>query len=113
MKEMVCIICPKGCHIGIDPETLAVTGNTCEKGEQYARDEITHPLRTVTSTVRITGGIHPRLPVRTDSPVPKESMSDIMNVLHAFTASAPVKRGDILIDNIAGTGANIIASRDM
>jgi CxxC motif-containing protein len=113
MKEMICIVCPRGCHINIDESTLTVQGNSCEKGCEYAKNEIVAPKRTVTGSVGISGGIHPRLAVRTDRAVPKEKMFEIMAALHAFTANSPVKRGEILIEDVCGTGANVISSRDM
>ena len=113
MKEMVCIVCPRGCHLKIDEETLKVTGNFCPRGEEYAKNEITNPVRTLTGSVDIVGGIHNRLAVRTDRAIPKDKMFDVMDELHKFTAHAPVKRGQVLIENVCGTGANVIASRDM
>ncbi len=113
MKEMICIVCPRGCHISVDEQTLKVSGNTCPKGEEYGKNEVTSPMRTVTGSVGIKGGIHPRLAVRTDRAVPKEKMFEIMEVLHSFTTTSPVKRGQVLIENVCNTGANIISSRDM
>lgn len=113
MREMVCIVCPRGCRLKVDETTLEVTGNTCPRGAEYGRAEVTHPTRTVTGTVAVTGGIHPRLSVRTDRPVPKEKMFEVMAALHGFTAHAPVKRGETLIAHVCGTEANVIATRDM
>lgn len=113
MREMVCIVCPRGCHLKIDEETLKVTGNFCPRGEEYAKNEITNPVRTLTGSVGIVGGVHRRLAVRTDRAIPKDKMFDVMDELHRFTAKSPVKRGEVLIENVCGTGANIIASRDM
>ncbi len=113
MKELICIICPRGCHLQVNEETLAVSGNSCEKGEEYGKTEVSSPMRTVTGSVAVKGGIYTRLAVRTDKAVPKDKMFDIMEELHHFTAYAPVKRGQILIENICNTGANIISSRDM
>ena len=113
MKELVCIVCPKGCHLQVDETTLKVTGNSCPKGEEYGKTEIASPMRTVTSSVAIEGGIHPRLAVRTDKAVPKSKIFDIMKVIHSHKAVSPVKRGDVLIENVCETGANVIASRDM
>ena len=78
MKEMICITCPKGCHLQIDEETLAVTGNGCPRGVIYAQNELTNPKRTVTSTVAITGSFLPRCPVRTSAPIPKALMTDLV-----------------------------------
>ena len=97
----------------IDETTLETQGNTCPRGEEYAKNEIVSPMRTVTGSVGIAGGIHPRLAVRTDRAVPKSKMFEIMDALHACKVQAPVKRGDIIIENVCGTGANVIASRSM
>ena len=113
MREMICIVCPRGCHLKVDESTLEVTGNSCPRGAEYGKNEVTHPMRTVTGSVRVEGGIHPMLAVRTDKAVPKEKMFDIMEELHRFTAKSPVKRGETLISNVCGTGADIIASRNI
>jgi len=113
MKEMICIVCPRGCHLKVDEQTLEVTGNFCPRGAEYGKNEVTHPMRTLTGSVAIVGGMHARLPVRTDRPIPKEKMFEVMNALHSFTATAPVARGQVLIENVCSTGADIIASRDM
>lgn len=113
MKELICTVCPRGCHLTVDEETLEVSGNFCERGAVYGKNEVTAPKRTVTGSVAIVGGIHSRLAVRTDRAVPREKMFEIMSVLHGFTAYSPIRRGDILIENVCDTGANIIASRDM
>ena len=113
MKEMICIVCPRGCRLRVDESTLEVTGNTCPRGAEYGGNEVTCPMRTVTGSVAVKGGVHPMLAVRTDRPVPKDRIFDVMAALHGFTAVSPVKRGETLIKNVCGTGADIIASRDM
>ncbi len=113
MKELICIVCPRGCHLKVSEETLEVSGNACPRGAEYGKNEISCPMRTVTGSVGIKGAIHPRLAVRTDKAVPKDKMFEIMDVLHSFETTSPVKRGQLLIENICGTGANIISSRDM
>ena len=113
MKEMICIVCPRGCRLSVDEQSLEVSGNFCPKGEEYGKNEIISPMRTVTGSVGITGGLHHRLAVRTDRPVPKEKMFEIMAVLHTFAVNTPIKRGQVIIENVCNTGANIIASRDM
>lgn len=113
MKEMICIVCPRGCHLTVDEQTLEVKGNFCPRGAEYGKNEITSPMRTITGSVGIKGGIHPRLAVRTDRAVPKEKMFEIMDILHSCTVFSPVKRGQVIIQNVCGTGANIISSRDM
>lgn len=113
MKEMICIVCPRGCHLTVDEQTLEVRNNSCPRGAEYGKNEVVSPMRTITGSVGIKGGIHRKLAVRTDRAVPKGMMFDIMNVLHSCTVNSPVKRGQVLIENVCGTGANIIASRDM
>lgn len=113
MKQLVCIGCPRGCRLEIDEKTLEVKGNFCPTGAEYGRNELVSPMRTVTATVAIEGGIHARLAVRTNRAVPKSKMLDVVKELNSFTAHAPVKMGDVLIKNVAGTGSDIIASRDM
>lgn len=113
MKQMVCIGCPRGCHLEVDEATLEVKGNFCPTGAEYGKNELTHPMRTVTGTVAIEGGIHNRLAVRTDKQVPKAKMFDVVNAMNQFVAHSPVKMGEVLIAGVAGTDANIVASRDM
>ena len=113
MKEMICIVCPRGCRLKVDEGTLDVWGNACQKGEDYGKTEIVSPMRTVTGSVSIKGGIHPCLAVRTDRPVPKSKMFEIMDVLHKCTVESPVVRGQVILENVCGTDANIIASRNM
>lgn len=110
--KLICINCPLGCHLEID-ENLHVSGNNCPRGKQYAIDEMTHPLRTLTTTVAIDSADHERLPVITDKPVPKDMMMDIVRSLKDKTVKPPVKMGDIIIENVLGTNSNIIASRSI
>lgn len=113
MKNMICICCPRGCHLTVDEATLEVSGNFCPKGAEYGKNELTHPVRTVTGTVAISGGEHPRLPVRTNRAVPKDKIADVMAVLHSFAAVSPVKDGEVIIKNVAGTDADVIACKSM
>ena len=114
MKELICIVCPKGCHLTVDEENgYAVSGNNCPRGEEYGKNEVIAPKRTITSTVKVSGGLYPRLPVKTDKPIPKELIFEAMKLLDAVELTAPVKVGDVVIENVLGTGANFIASRNM
>jgi len=120
-RELTCIICPMGCHLEAQCEKLpdgnfrvsAVTGNTCPRGADYARSELSHPLRTVTGTVALAGDRSRRLPVITSGPVPRERIFDVMAQIHAASASAPVNINDIIIQNVCGLGVDIVASRTM
>ena len=114
MKELICIVCPKGCHLKVDEtQDYAVTGNSCPRGAEYGRTELTHPTRVVTSTVRCTGGRHPRCPVKTSAPVPKQSMTAVMAALDAVELSAPVKIGQVVLADVCGTGADIVATKNI
>lgn len=114
MKELICIVCPRGCHLKVDEEKdYTVTGNGCPRGAEYGRNELTNPTRVVTSTVRCAGGTHPRCPVKTDRPVPKGMMFEVMNALEGITLTVPVAVGQIVIENVCGTGANVVAARNM
>ena len=114
MKELICIVCPQGCHLKVDEENgCAVTGNSCPRGAEYGRVELTRPTRVVTSTVRCTGGLYPRCPVKTDRPIPKELVFQVMEALEEITLTAPVAVGQVVIENVCGTGANVVATRNM
>ena len=113
MTELICIVCPKGCHLRVDEKTGAVTGNSCEKGVEYGRKEVTNPTRVVTSTVRIQSSICRRLPVKTDGDIPKAMIFDAVKLLDAVEAKAPVKIGDVLVRDILGTGVNFVATKDI
>lgn len=89
MTNIICITCPKGCHLSVDEENgYKVTGNGCPRGEVYGRNELQHPVRVITSTVRIEGAAVPRLSVKTDKPLPKEKMFECMALLDGITAKS-------------------------
>lgn len=113
MTDLICIGCPRGCHLQVDEENdYKVYGNHCAVGEKYGREELTYPTRTLTSTVRLKNSANSRLPVRTDRPIPKGMMREVMKEINKAEAAAPVKCRDIIIENVLNTGANIVASRD-
>ncbi|MBC2850745.1 DUF1667 domain-containing protein [Cetobacterium sp. 8H] len=114
MKEMICILCPVGCHLTIDIENnYKVTGNSCPKGEVYGKEELIAPKRVVTSIIRVEGGIHHMVPVKTDKPIPKELIFDCMNLLKDIKIKSPRKVGDVILENILGTDSNIVLTRDI
>lgn len=114
MTELICIVCPKGCHLHVDEEDgYKVTGNSCARGAEYGRKELTNPTRVITSTVKITGAAHSRLPVKTDRDIPKPLIFEAMKLLNVVMVQSPVKTGDIIVKDILGTGANFVATRDM
>lgn len=113
-RNMTCIICPMGCNLEIETsngKVIKVTGNTCPRGEKYAKTECTNPVRTLTTTIRCSNG--EMLPVRTDKPVPKEKLFECMKIINKTSAVLPICAGDIIIENILDTGSNIIASKEM
>lgn len=114
MKEIICICCPKGCHLHVDEANgYAVTGNACPNGAAYGKEELTHPTRILTSTVRAEGGLHPRCTVKTAAPVPKEKMFAVMAALDTATVTAPVHIGDVVLHDVCGTGVDVVATRNL
>lgn len=115
MIEMICIVCPKGCRLSVEVngDDILVAGNDCPRGIPYAKKELTNPTRVVTSTVKIIGGIHERLPVKTDKDISKNLNFDVIKVLENIVIHAPVRINQVIVENILGTGANIVASRSM
>ena len=112
MKELVCIVCPKGCRLHVDDENgYAVTGNSCPRGAEYGKNEIQNPTRVLTSTVRLSGGAYRRCPVKTDRAVPKGKLLDIMKELNGVELASPVAIGQIALKDAAGTGANVVVTK--
>lgn len=115
ITELTCISCPLGCPLRVETDSegnvLAVTGNTCKRGEDYGRREVTAPMRTITSTVRVTGGTYPVVSVRTKGDIPKGKIFAVMEEIRRVTAQAPVRLGDVLVEDVAGTGVSLIATR--
>ncbi len=109
-KQMTCIICPRGCSLTIETDGMTVTGNACPKGKQYAIDECTNPVRTVTSTVRLANR-NGMVSVKTEAPVAKSAIFAVMKRIRTAKAQAPIKIGDVLISNVEGT--NIIATKNV
>ena len=112
-KEFVCIVCPKGCRLTAEisgKASVRITGYSCKNGKEYGRAEAVHPVRSVTSTVRVEGGARPLVPVKTAKEVPKEKIFECMDAIRRLTVKAPVQIGQILLKNIAGTGTDLIAT---
>ncbi len=114
MKELICIVCPKGCHLKIEEENnYAVTGNMCQRGIAYGKEECTAPKRLVTSTVAVSGGMYPRISVKTNAQVPKELVFKCVKSLENIILKAPLKIGDIALENVCSTGVDFIITRNM
>ena len=112
-KILTCIGCPLGCTLTAVPngESFDISGYTCKRGLEYAKKELTCPARTVTSTVRISGGKANVTSVRTASDVPKDAIFRVMEAVNALVIPAPVQIGDVLCRDIAGTGVALVATR--
>lgn len=116
IRNLTCISCPIGCPLTVEiekGEVISVTGNTCKRGDQYARTECVHPVRSLTSTVKVSGGIRPVVSVKSSAPIPKELMLGCMEAINKADIKAPVKIGDIVVKNILNTGADIVATNDL
>lgn len=114
IKDLICIICPEGCHLKIDVDNdFQTTGNKCKRGITYGKQELTNPTRTVTSTVCIEGASYCRLPVKTYIPISKDLVFKCIKEINKVKVKSPIKMGDVIIHNILNTGINIVACRDM
>ncbi len=113
-RELTCIGCPLGCAVTVTLENGQITGvagNTCKRGDDYARKEVAHPTRIVTSSVCVAGGIAPMVSVKTRNDIPKDKIFDCVRALKGLTVDAPVSIGDIVLENVAGTGVDVIATK--
>ena len=113
-KEIICTVCPRGCHVMVEGEgekILSVEGHSCKRGLEYASAEFAHPVRILTTTVKIAGVAGDLLPVRSSQPVPKEKLFACMDEIRKAQVKLPVKRYDVIIPNICGTGADIVATK--
>lgn len=112
MKELICIVCPRGCHLKVD-EKMNVTGNFCPRGAKYAVAELTSPVRTVTSTVKLVNSVYPRAPVKTKDPIPKEKIFEVMKEINRVTLVAPVKIGQVAIKNVLNLGVDVVVTNNI
>lgn len=113
-KNLICINCPMGCVLTVEMEEgeiLGVSGNTCRRGDAYARKELTDPTRIVTTTVKVSGGIERMAPVKTREDIPKNKVLECVRALKDVEAKAPIRMGDVIVENIVGTGTDIVASK--
>lgn len=108
-RELTCIVCPMGCSLNVeleDNKVISVSGNTCKRGEEYAKNECINPVRTVTSTVKCENG--ELVAVKTDKPIPKEKISKCMKIINTTVARLPINIGDIVVNDVFGS--NIVAT---
>ncbi|MFP4394947.1 MAG: DUF1667 domain-containing protein [Anaerolineales bacterium] len=115
-EKMICITCPVGCTLEVTHEgktLLNVEGNTCPRGEKYAKEELTDPRRMVATTVKVKGGLHPLVPVYTQAPVPKPRIFELLSKIRQVEIDAPVEINQIVLEDPLGEGVPVIASRDL
>lgn len=111
-KQLICIMCPVGCHLSIDKD-LNVEGNKCKRGVIYAIEEMTHPKRILTTTVKTTSLKYPRVSVKTDKPLEKELIFNALEKLNSIILKKDVKIGDVIIKNICDTQVDIVATKQI
>ena len=112
-RNLICIICPRGCGMTakITESGVTVTGHTCPKGEEYAINECTNPVRTVTASVRVANREDTMVSVKTDAPVPKGKMMDVIALLRDIRVEAPVAIGDVVATDVFG--ANVVITKNV
>ena len=113
-KNLTCIVCPRGCTLTVTLDSelenpvVSVEGQGCKRGVEYATAECTHPTRVLTTTApTVDGGV---VPCKTDKPIPRELLFEAMKAVNALSTPAVVRIGDILLENLLNTGANIVAT---
>ena len=115
VKVIRCIVCPTGCQIQANSKgsDIVFEGYTCKRGLEYAEQEYYEPKRILTTTIRVGNGFLPLIPVRTDKPILKARLNEALNEIAKTQVNAPIKMGEVLIENILGLESNVIASRDL
>ena len=110
-RTLTCILCPRGCTLQVEgqPDALTVTGNSCPKGKEYAINECLHPVRTVTALVRVANRENTMVSVKTETPVAKGRMMEVMAALRSIQVNAPLSIGDVILDDAAG--ARIVVTK--
>ena len=115
-KKLTCIVCPRGCEIEVEidgAEIRNITGAVCDRGRNYAAAEITNPMRSVSSSVRLIGGVLPLASVRLTSPVPKSKMAEVMDEIKKISVAAPVSIGQVIVKNILGLESDLIITKNI
>ena len=116
-KELTCIGCPMGCNITVENGRVAeISGNHCKIGEDYAKNEVSNPVRTLTSTMAAIPSSSrgsDRISVKTSHPIPKNLIGSAMREINQTSVKAPIHLGDVLIHRVAGTDADIVATAEL
>ena len=113
-KEIICTVCPRGCHIQVEGEgdkIVSIEGYGCKRGLEYGGAEFAHPVRILTTTVKLEDVQNDLLPVRSNKPLPKEKLFECMEIIRATAVKAPVKRYDVVVSDICGCGVDIVATK--
>lgn len=114
VEKVLCIVCPQGCEVNVvleDGKVVSVEGNACPRGAEYAINEIKSPKRILMTVVKCRNGIPPVVSVKTDKPIPKDKLLEASKYLANIEVEAPIEIGDVIVENILGLGANIVATR--
>ncbi len=112
MKDLTCIVCPRGCRLHIDDD-MNVTGKFCPRGAQYAISELTNPVRTITTSIRVTNRPYTLVSVKTTNPIPKQKIFDVMKEIDKITVEAPVRIGQIVKTNVLGLDSDIVITKNI
>jgi len=115
-KRMICLSCPVGCQLTVtveNGEVLRVDGNACPRGDVYGRQEAIEPMRTLPTSVRVTAGTRDLVSVKTDRPIPLDLIPAAMDLIREISVAAPVRIHDVVLDDLLGTGAKLVATRDV
>ena len=115
-REFICITCPVGCtlHAIVEgDELIEVEGQSCKRGVEFVREELTDPRRTLTTTVQVEGGALPLAPVRSEAPLPKGLVLDVARALREVVLRAPVAQHQVVLEDALGSGVDIITTRSI
>lgn len=112
MKELTCIVCPRGCRLQVDDD-MNVTGNFCPRGKQYALSELTNPVRTITTSIRVSNRPHTLVSVKTTNPVPKGKIFEVMEEINKISVKAPVRIGQIVKTKVLGLDSDIVITKNI
>lgn len=111
-QDLICIVCPRGCHLHVD-DALNVTGNFCPRGVTYGKQEVTNPTRFIASTMAVKNSNYRRVPVSVSRAIEKKMIFEVMAAIKQVSVTPPIHIGDVLIANVAGTGADIVATKNI
>lgn len=115
-KRLICVSCPVGCEITVKTEgdrVVEITGNRCPRGETYARQETIAPMRVLPTSVKVLDGEWPLVSVKTDRPVPKDLIAELMELVRTLAVEAPVAIGQVIAEDLLDTDANLVATRNV